>query len=223
MTHRWTAVAGSAFFILLALISSSFAVRAEGSAEVVSERALPDASLAEPVAVSERTISVALELDRDGARLLGFAIKNRPYDRAEDPAFLVQDARGPETAQIEIALIGDDGGRFTRRLEMRGLCLDHGPESDPHIEGDTIRLHRESVVVDLPRIVGYDHRGSRARIASGAWSASRSEPCRSVPRRSVSPRRRRPQRAEARFERAPRREPIVWGTDPATGPATCRR
>ena len=155
MMLRWTTVvvAITAYFLFFAPVSRS-SVRAEAPASVVSGEARARTAVTDSAALSERTISVALAVDRDGVRLLGYAVKNRPYDRAEDAAFLAPGAPGPETAQIEIALVGPDGGRFTRRVEVRGLCLDHGPEADPHVEGDTIRLHHESLVVDFPEVAG---------------------------------------------------------------------
>jgi len=104
---------------------------------------------------SNRTVSVAIEVDRDGARVLAYALKARPFDsplEIEPPRAYV-DGR---PIQLEVVLIGAADSRHTRRLDVNGLCLAHAPADEPHVSGDTILLHRESFVVELPERAGMD-------------------------------------------------------------------
>jgi hypothetical protein len=107
------------------------------------------------VPLSERTLGVGIEVDRHGARVLSFTMKPRPFfDSAEPPG--VRTVGGAAPVQVEVKLRGASGPALTRRLDLPGLCLEHGPGAEPHIEGDTIRLHRESLLVELPEMQGFD-------------------------------------------------------------------
>jgi|GEM_PF-3492012 len=104
---------------------------------------------------SERTIVVALTVDREQARLISFTLKDRPFVRslaADRPGIMGQGS----AAQLEFALVGAPGLRYTQLLDFSGICLEHGPDDPPHIQGDTIRVHRDSVVVEFPEVKGLD-------------------------------------------------------------------
>ncbi len=104
---------------------------------------------------SERTVTLSVEVDRDGARLLAYTLKGRPFVRASSAAEPKTLKEG-EAVQLEIALIGPSDQRFTQRVEVPGLCLTHPALTEPHVEGDTIRMHRESIVVELPERADLD-------------------------------------------------------------------
>ena len=104
---------------------------------------------------ASRTLVIAIEVDRDGMRLIGFTSKPRPFAVPEEGALRKPDAEGSE-AQFEVALLGPGGARYTQRLAVGGLCLAHAPETPPEVAGDTIRLHREIVLIEVPEIVGFD-------------------------------------------------------------------
>jgi hypothetical protein len=104
---------------------------------------------------SERTIAVALAVDRDQASLISFTLKDRPFVRslAADHPRLTDEG---SAAQLEFALVGSAGLRYTQLLDFPGICLEHGPDEPPHIQGDTIQVHRDSVVVEFPEVKGLD-------------------------------------------------------------------
>ncbi len=104
------------------------------------------AELADPSA--PRTLVVAVEVDREGGRLIAFTSKER--------AFAPQTFAESDLAQIEVVLLGPGGARHTQQITVAGLCLDHGPDVAPEIQGDTIRLHRESFLVEEPELEGFD-------------------------------------------------------------------
>ncbi len=103
---------------------------------------------------SDGTLRVAIELDRDAARLVGYTVAKTPF---------VRDAAAPEaraglasgTFQIEVVLLGPDERRFTRRFDVGPICLNHPSWAEPHVEGDTIVGHRETVVTELPDLEGF--------------------------------------------------------------------
>lgn len=104
---------------------------------------------------SERTLSVALEIDRDQVRLVAYTVKPRPFIRSQPSA--LPRPFDAESMQLELVLFGTDSdARYTERLELKGICLLHGPDSAPHILGDTILMHRESVLVELPEVAALD-------------------------------------------------------------------
>jgi hypothetical protein len=116
--------------------------------------------------LAARTLVAAFVVDRDGARLLTIDPKDRPFFEPPAPAPLRVAALG-EPVQVEVTLLDAVGARLTLRPEIRGLCLDHPPGDPPHIEGDTIRLHRESFLVELPDLPGAD----RVEVAVGRAGA----------------------------------------------------
>lgn len=108
-----------------------------------------------PGRYSDRTMTVALDVDRNSARVIAYALKDRPFSYAETlPAGTLRS--GGDAVEFEVALLGPDDRRFTRTVEVRGLCLDHDTGADSHVAGDTIRLHRETFLVNLPFLPGFE-------------------------------------------------------------------
>jgi hypothetical protein len=103
-----------------------------------------------------RTLSVAIQVDRASAQLVGFTLKDHEFAARTG----VESARPylgkGEPVQLEVVLSNSAGARYSRRVTVQGLCLEHGPEVAQEIEGDTFRLHRESFLVELPEIAGFD-------------------------------------------------------------------
>lgn len=104
---------------------------------------------------SDRTVVAAVTVDRDSAGLIAFTLKERPFTRPLE----VPQARAYRTGapvQMEVVLAGPGGQSYTQRIDVRMLCFDHPGDAEPHIAGDTIRVHRESVLVEMPEIAGLD-------------------------------------------------------------------
>lgn len=97
---------------------------------------------------------MGLIVDRDEARLLAYTRKDRPFIR---PTNAVQSPsrRNGET-RLEVTLLGPGGATYSQLLDAHFLCISHDPTSPPHIEGDRIVLHRDSFLVELPEIPGFD-------------------------------------------------------------------
>ena len=104
--------------------------------------------------LSDRTLALALELDRDTSRLLAFTVKARPFVRPIAPDAARPLERSPRT-QLELVLLDPAGTRYVQRLDVGALCLAHGPDDPPHIEGDTIRVHSDTFVVEVPELPGF--------------------------------------------------------------------
>jgi hypothetical protein len=101
---------------------------------------------------SDGTIAVAVSIDRDGAKLIAYTKKARPFERAlVDMAPLP----GGRTA-LDVTLLGPGDARYTRRLPIEGICFEHDALTPAHVEGDTIRLHRESYIIEVPELPGFD-------------------------------------------------------------------
>jgi hypothetical protein len=103
---------------------------------------------------SDRTLVLALDIQSAGASLLFFTAKDRPFIAPlaiPEPA-----AAGEQASQLEVVLWGPSGETYTRRMPLRGICLDHPAGTDAHIKGDTIRVHRDTVIVEVPAIAWYD-------------------------------------------------------------------
>jgi hypothetical protein len=112
--------------------------------------------------LSARTLVAAFLVDRFEAKLLTVEFKPRPFLEPPDPPGL-RDAAETAAAQVEVVLQDAGGARLIARPEIRGLCLEHAPDEPPHVEGDTIRLHRETFLVELPDLPGAD----RVEVAIG--------------------------------------------------------
>ncbi len=130
---------------------------------------------------SPGTLSIAIEIDRDATRALSVVAHPHPFrSRTDPPIPRALDRDRP--AQLEIVVSDPQGRRHTRRVEIRGLCLEHGADEPAHIDGDTIQLHRESLVIDLPDLDGFNdveiayyekHRGALQRRKVGRHDLSR--------------------------------------------------
>ncbi|MBT8208355.1 MAG: M64 family metallopeptidase, partial [Acidimicrobiia bacterium] len=104
---------------------------------------------------SDRTLQVAIEVDRDGARVVAYTLKDRPYRRTLEPRS-PESYRDAHPVQVEVALTDGAGARHLRRVGAGPLCFEHGPLDEPHVAGDTVRSHRDSFVVELPELDGMD-------------------------------------------------------------------
>jgi hypothetical protein len=104
---------------------------------------------------SERTIVAALSINRDEARLVGYTVKDRPYRRALEQEPLRAYEQGLPV-QVEVVLHGKDATQLTTRVEAGSICLSHGRDAEPHVQGDTILLHEDVVLVELPELAGFD-------------------------------------------------------------------
>ncbi|MFN7974120.1 MAG: putative Ig domain-containing protein [Acidobacteriota bacterium] len=103
----------------------------------------------------DRTISVALQVDRERAELVAYTVKDRPFEQALQVA--APRPSGDRGVQVEVALVGPGGVRLTERRDVAGLCFEHGAGEPAHVEGDRVRVHRESLVVEVPEVAGFDH------------------------------------------------------------------
>jgi hypothetical protein len=153
LTSFATGLAGATFLAVLSAVASPPA-RADELAPQRIDEALPGGGdrLAR---FSERTLVVGIELDRDDATLLAYTLKPRPYLRAPGVA-APRPHDEASTVQIEVVLQGPGGLRHTRRIDAGPLCLLHHGDADAHVAGDTIRVHRDSMVVELPEREGFD-------------------------------------------------------------------
>jgi hypothetical protein len=101
---------------------------------------------------SQRTLSVAITVNRDGARLSAYTVKERPFaaETLDVPSL------AGDFLRLEVVLRGPEGATIVHRRPIRGLCLEHPRDAEPHIAGDTIQLHEDTVVVELPELPGFD-------------------------------------------------------------------
>jgi hypothetical protein len=116
--------------------------------------------LGESVATyAARSLSVALQVDRDGARIVAYTVKDRPFDLTRtQPAVRPYVEGHPLLLEVLLSSTEGAGGEvFTRRQSVGPLCFSHGPFAPPHVQGDTILLHRDSFVVELPELPNLDH------------------------------------------------------------------
>lgn len=104
---------------------------------------------------SERTLSIAITLNKNQATLHSYTLKNH--------AFSMDVALETETyyqfghpIPLLIRLQSEQGPDFTRELVVGAICLDHEPHEPAHIEGDTIYLHQDTFVIEMPELAGYD-------------------------------------------------------------------
>src|SRR5687768_14197841 len=115
---------------------------------------------------SERTVVAGIQVDRDSAQVVAFTLKPRPFERAQDTG-LANRAANSFVAQLEVRLHGPEGRWVTLPVEVPGLCLEHSADTPPHIEGDTVRHHREAFLVELPELPGWD----RVEVTSSTGAA----------------------------------------------------
>ena len=104
--------------------------------------------------VAPRTIAVAFQLDRQQAKLLSFTLKGRPFRATGEE--LPPTAFTAGHAAVQVAVLDAKGAQSVAYLPLPTLCLDHDGDVAPHIAGDTIRVHRDSFIVELPELPGAD-------------------------------------------------------------------
>src|SRR5262249_3695449 len=137
--------------VLLAVLIADACAAAALAAEIAPAR-LVEGSAGRIGHYSEGTISVAVSLDRDSVDLIAYTKKARPFERA-----LADAAPLPgEQAAIDVTLLGPGDARYSRRIPIEGICFEHDAQTPAHVEGDTIRLHRESYIIEVPELPGFD-------------------------------------------------------------------
>jgi hypothetical protein len=104
---------------------------------------------------ADRTISLALEIDRDAARLVAFTLKGRAFERVPMQPEPRPYEEGKEP-QIEVILLGSTGERYTQRVDIGMICLTHDANTPPHVSGDRIQVHRDTFIVEVPEIEGFN-------------------------------------------------------------------
>jgi hypothetical protein len=135
---------------ILAAAVLAAAVPTAGVAQEILEPIRMDG---EAAVYAERTLSVALEVNSQGARVVAVVEHDRPFlyppEGAEPPAYLKGSAE-----RLRVDLTDSRGRVFRRSLAVPGLCLIHDPDQPPHVQGDTIQFHRDTVIVELPSLEG---------------------------------------------------------------------
>jgi hypothetical protein len=121
----------------------------------LSLTSLADAADDAPERLSDRTVTVALDVSRERASVLSFTAKKRPFIR-QPAAVGAQAADGDGQSRLEVVLLGPDGARMVQHVELHGLCLQHGVDVLPHTVGDTTVVHRDVVMIELPELPGHD-------------------------------------------------------------------
>lgn len=122
---------------------------------------------------SPRTLSIALTLSKSQATLHSYTLKNH--------AFAMQTTQSTQSfyefgnqIPLRLTLSGPNKPDFVRELKVGALCLDHDAHEPPHILGDTIYLHQDTFIVEMPELPGYDTvLVELARSQAGIESAER--------------------------------------------------
>ena len=121
---------------------------------------------------SQRTLRVAIEVDRDSARLVLYTLKDTPFIR---PLETPEPDPGGVRPWVEVALLGPEGKRYTRSFDI-SLCFEHAGNTPPHVVGDQVQRHRDIFVIELPELAGFDRIGiSTTGSAVGTASKARVE------------------------------------------------
>lgn len=107
------------------------------------------------VPVSDRTVSVGLQIDRGEMRVVSFTLKDRPFLGPAEPV-PVRPFSSVGIVQIEVQLFGGRTRRFVRRVDLGPLCFEHDAQTPPHVQGDTILVHRDAFLIELPEIEGLE-------------------------------------------------------------------
>jgi hypothetical protein len=104
---------------------------------------------------SSRTLSIAITLTKNLAALHSYTLK--------DHAFALETTLAAESyyqfgqpIPLTLTLSGQQGPDFVRELTVGPICLDHEANEPPHIMGDTIYLHKDTFVIEMPELPGYD-------------------------------------------------------------------
>lgn len=98
------------------------------------------------------TLALAIEVDREGARVTSYVRKERPFPGGAP--LPVEPYRHGRPTRFEVVQRAEDGAEVVTRVDLGPLCLRHGPEEPPHIHGDTILVHRDMFRVDVPAVSG---------------------------------------------------------------------
>jgi hypothetical protein len=120
---------------------------------------------------SQRSLSLAIEVDRDGARVIAYTLKSYPFIRPINlPDPLPSSDRGSQS--IEVVMLGPAGLSLTQRLEVGPLCFEHPAGTPPHIQGDRFTAHGDNFVIEVPEIAGLN-RVQVARYEKGEGTLHR--------------------------------------------------
>jgi len=139
-----------------AALTLAGAVVAGGTGPGAGPAAAPGAPARPRAAVgSARTLVLGIRVDREQARVLAFTVKERPFRAGPELPAPRPYVEG-RPLQAELTLLGPGGTGLTRRVDVGAICLTHGPDHPPHVAGDTILLHRDSFLVELPELSGFD-------------------------------------------------------------------
>lgn len=103
---------------------------------------------------SDRALSVAITINKNFASLYSYTLKDHPF--AANPWPEIQNYQPGQPLPLRLTLSGLHKPDFVRELTVGPICLDHEPTDLPHIEGDTILLHEDTFVIELPEMPGYD-------------------------------------------------------------------
>lgn len=105
--------------------------------------------------VSDRSISIAVSINKNEARLYSYTLKNHAFAMATSrPANSYYEFGHP--IPLNVRLSNEQGVDFVRELFVGALCFDHEANEPPHVMGDTILLHEDTFVIEMPEIKGYD-------------------------------------------------------------------
>src|SRR5262245_9224380 len=118
-------------FGFVLVLGAGVAANAATSAELTPIKVTPVGRL-EIERYSERTLTAAIQVDREQARLIAFTVKSRPFERVKNGAPMTPG--DSFAAHIEIRLQGADGRWLAVPVEVHGLCLEHAPDTPPHVE-----------------------------------------------------------------------------------------
>jgi hypothetical protein len=132
---------------------------------------------------SQRTLRVAIEVDRDQARLIRYTLKDTPFIR---PLNASGSAREEANPWVEVALLGPEGKRYTRGFGVP-LCFEHSGDSEPHVTGDLVQLHRDIFVIELPELDGFDRMEISTYAARAAGGARRVQVAETLDERRFTP------------------------------------
>jgi hypothetical protein len=109
-----------------------------------------------PGRLSDRSLRLAVEVDRDASRLIAYAIKPQPFAAPGSTPAPRAYADG-RSLQLEVVLLGPEESRFIQRLDVGRFCFEHAADTAPHVEGDVVVAHRDSLIVHVPDVAGSDY------------------------------------------------------------------
>ena len=77
--------------------------------------------------LSDRTLLLGIQVDREQARLVAYTVKARPFFRPAGEPDPPRPYDPLEVLQLELRLIGADGGEHLQRFTTGPFCFDHRP------------------------------------------------------------------------------------------------